>query len=153
MRLVEHGICRRRAPEHEARLLIFTGRNRPLEGKFFAVPQLVVLKGEDAAAGAGMTWSLGPAGADQRLGARWPLVRETPRVLLDVRGPQAAGLDPQGAGGRSPTINTARRRLPGLADPNTILRASVLRVMPELATTLHSDAIGKDFSFRSPISG
>ncbi len=132
--------------EREARLLIFTGRTGRWKG-IFAVHSWVVLKGENAA-----SWSrYDVVGWGQPVRTNgWPpdgrWYGNTPRVLLDVHGAQAAALIPK----VQATIADYRysragdyRVWPG-PNSNTFV-ASVLRVMPELDTTLPSDAIGKDF--------
>jgi hypothetical protein len=132
--------------EREARLLIFTGRTGRWKG-IFAVHSWVVLKGENAA-----NWSrYDVVGWGQPVRTNgWPpdgrWYGNTPRVLLDVHGAQAAALIPK----VQATIADYRysragdyRVWPG-PNSNTFV-ASVLRVMPELDTTLPSDAIGKDF--------
>ena len=132
--------------EREARLLIFTGRTGRWKG-IFAVHSWVVLKGENAA-----SWSrYDVVGWGQPVRTNgWPpdgrWYGNTPRVLLDVHGAQAAALIPK----VQATIADYRYSRAGdyqvWPGPNSnTFVASVLRVMPELNTTLPSDAIGKDF--------
>ncbi len=132
--------------EREARLLIFTGRTGRWKG-IFAVHSWVVLKPEDAA-----SWSrYDVVGWGQPVrtdgwapDGRW--YGDTPRVLLDLRGAQAAALIPKV---QAAIADYQYRRAgdyrvwPG-PNSNTFV-ASVLRAMPEVETTLPSNAVGKDF--------
>jgi len=132
--------------EHEARLLIFTGRTGRWKG-IFAVHSWVVLKGEDAAGWSRydvVGWGQPVRTNGWAPDGRW--YGNTPRVLLDVRGPQAAALIPkvQAAIADYQYSRAGDYRVWPGPNSNTFV-ASVLRVMPELATTLPSDAIGKDF--------
>ena len=76
--------------------------------------------------------------------ARW--FGDTPRVLLDVRGAQAAALIPKvkaAITSYSYSHDGDYRVWPG---PNSnTFTATVLRAVPELETTLPSNAVGKDF--------
>jgi len=132
--------------EQDARLLVFTGRTGRWKG-IFAVHSWVVFKGAGAT-----TWSrYDVVGWGQPVrsngwapDARW--FGDTPRVLVDVRGPQAAALIPK----VEAAITAYRynhfgdyRIWPG---PNSnTFTASVLRAIPELAVALPSNAVGKDF--------
>jgi Protein of unknown function (DUF3750) len=132
--------------EREARLLIFTGRTGRWKG-IFAVHSWVVLKPENAA-----NWSRYDVvgwGQPVRTNGWAPDGRwygDTPRVLLDVRGAQAAALIPKV---QAAIADYQYRRAgdyrvwPG-PNSNTFV-ASVLRAMPEVETTLPSNAVGKDF--------
>jgi hypothetical protein len=78
---------------------------------------------------------------------------DTPRVLADVRGPQATALIPKvKAAIEAYNYNHAGdyRVWPG---PNSnTFTATLLRAVPELAVTLPSNAVGKDFR-SSPFVG
>jgi len=132
--------------DRDARLLIFTGRTGRWKG-IFAVHSWVVFKPENAT-----SWSrYDVVGWGQPLRAngwapdgRW--FGDPPRVLVDVRGPAAAALIP-----KIKTVIAAYgyshfgdyRIWPG---PNSnTFTATVLRAVPELETTLPSNAVGKDF--------
>jgi Protein of unknown function (DUF3750) len=132
--------------EREARLLIFTGRTGRWRG-IFAVHSWVVFK-EDSAANWDrydvVGWGQPVRNNGWAPDSHW--YGNTPRVLLDVRGPQAAALIPKvQAAIAAYRYNHAGdyRIWPG-PNSNTFV-ASVLRAMPELETTLPSNAIGKDF--------
>jgi Protein of unknown function (DUF3750) len=132
--------------DREARLLLFTGRTGRWKG-IFAVHSWVVFKPENAA-----TWSrYDVVGWGQPVrrnnwapDGRW--FGDVPRVVADVRGPEAAALIPK--------VKTAiesysysnfgdYRMWPG---PNSnTFTAAVLRAVPELGTTLPPNAVGKDF--------
>jgi hypothetical protein len=76
--------------------------------------------------------------------ARW--FGDTPRVLVDLRGAEAAAVIPKiQAAIASYTYNNAGdyRLWPG-PNSNTFI-ATVLRAIPEIATTLPPNAVGKDF--------
>src|SRR5262245_36986103 len=89
---------------------------------------------------------LGPTAAHQRLAPDGRWFGDTPRVLVDVRGSAAAALIPKikaaiTAYGYSHFGDY--RIWPG---PNSnTFTATVLRAVPELETTLPSNAVGKDF--------
>jgi hypothetical protein len=76
--------------------------------------------------------------------SRW--FGNTPRILVDVRGPQATALIPKVQAAiveyRYNTFGDYRL-WPG-PNSNTFI-AAVLRAVPELAITLPSNAVGKDF--------
>jgi hypothetical protein len=132
--------------DRDARFLVFTGRTGRWKG-IFAVHSWVVVKPENAT-----SWSrYDVVGWGQPLrtngwapDGRW--FGDAPRVLVDVRGPAAAALIPK--------IKAAiaaygyghfgdYRIWPG---PNSnTFTATVLRAVPELETTLPSNAVGKDF--------
>jgi hypothetical protein len=132
--------------DRDARFLIFTGRTGRWKG-IFAVHSWVVFKPENAT-----TWSrYDVVGWGQPLRSngwapdgRW--FGDAPRVLVDVRGGEAAALIPK--------VKTAiaaygynnfgdYRIWPG---PNSnTFTAAVLRAVPELGTTLPPNAVGKDF--------
>jgi hypothetical protein len=132
--------------DRDARLLVFTGRTGRWKG-IFSVHSWVVLKPENAS-----TWSrYDVVGWGQPLRAngwapdsRW--FGDTPRVLVDVRGPAAAALIPKAKA----AISSYRygnfgdyRIWPG---PNSnTFTASVLRAVPELEATLPPNALGKDY--------
>src|SRR5262245_52849975 len=132
--------------EPEARLLVFTGRTGRWKG-IFAVHSWVVIKPENAT-----TWSrYDVVGWGQPLrtngwapDGRW--IGDTPRILLDVRGEQAAALIPK----VQATIANYDynqygdyRVWPG---PNSnTFTAAMLRAVPELGVTLPANAVGKDF--------
>jgi hypothetical protein len=123
--------------DRAARLLVFTGRTGRWKG-IFSVHSWVVLKPENAA-----NWSRydvvgwAPDG-------RW--YGDAPRVLLDVRGPQAAALiaKVQAAIAAYHYSRAGDYRIWPGPNSNTFV-ASLLRAMPEIETTLPSNAIGKDF--------
>jgi hypothetical protein len=132
--------------EREARLLIFTGRTGRWKG-VFAVHSWIVFKPENAT-----TWTrYDVVGWGQPVrtnnwapDGRW--FGDTPRVLVDVRGPEAQALIPKVKGAITAySYNHLGdyRIWPG---PNSnTFTATVLRAVPELAATLPPNAIGKDF--------
>src|SRR5438128_812717 len=132
--------------DHAARLLIFTGRTGRWKG-IFAVHSWVVFKPEDAT-----TWSRYDVvgwGEPMRTNGWAPDGRwfsDTPRVLVDVRGPAATVLIPKvkaAIAAYSYNHFGDYRIWPG---PNSnTFTATVLRAVPELETTLPSNAVGKDF--------
>jgi hypothetical protein len=130
----------------EARFLVFTGRTGRWKG-IFAVHSWIVFKPAGAT-----TWTrYDVVGWGQPLrtngwapDGRW--FGDTPRVLVDVRGPEATALIPKvkaaiAAYGYS---NFGDYRMWPGPNSNTFT-ASVLRALPELAITLPSNAVGKDF--------
>jgi Protein of unknown function (DUF3750) len=129
-----------------ARLLVFTGRTGRWKG-IFAVHSWVVFKPENA-----LVWTrYDVVGWGQPLRSngwapdgRW--FGDTPQVLVDVRGPEAAALIPKvKAAIKAYSYSRAGdyRIWPG---PNSnTFTAAVLRAVPELAATLPSNAVGKDF--------
>src|SRR5215475_11768968 len=132
--------------DRDARFLVLTGRTGRWKG-IFAVHSWIVFKPENAA-----SWSrYDVVGWGQPLrtngwapDGRW--FGDIPRVLVDVRGPAAVALIPKvkaaiAAYGYSHSGDY--RMWPG---PNSnTFTASVLRAVPELETTLPSNAVGKDF--------
>jgi hypothetical protein len=132
--------------ERAARFLVFTGRTGRWKG-IVAVHSWVVFKPENATA-----WSrydMVGWGAPLRSNGWAPDGRwfgDAPRVLVDVRGDAAAALIPK----VEAAIAAYRyshfgdyRIWPG---PNSnTFTAAVLRAVPELATTLPANALGKDF--------
>jgi hypothetical protein len=130
----------------EARLLVFTGRTGRWRG-IFSVHSWIVLKPENAT-----TWSRYDVvgwGQPVRMNNWAPdsyWFGNTPRVLVDVHGPQAAALIPK----VKAAIDAYRyhefgdyRLWPG-PNSNTFV-ATVLRAVPELAVSLPANAVGKDF--------
>ena len=132
--------------EREARVLIFTGRTGRWRG-IFAVHSWVVFKEENAANWDRydvVGWGQPVRNNGWAPDSHW--YGNTPRVLLDVRGPQAAALIPkvQAAIAAYQYNHAGDYRIWPGPNSNTFV-ASVLRAMPELETTLPSNAIGKDF--------
>jgi Protein of unknown function (DUF3750) len=132
--------------DKEARLLVFTGRTGRWRG-IFSVHTWIVLKPENAT-----TWSRYDVvgwGQPVRMNGWAPdsyWFGNTPRVLVDVRGAQAAALIPK----VKAAIDDYRynefgdyRLWPG-PNSNTFV-ATVLRAVPELGITLPANAVGKDF--------
>src|SRR5215471_741236 len=132
--------------DREARLLIFTGRTGRWKG-IFAVHSWVVFKPEGAT-----TWSRYDVvgwGQPVRNNGWAPdsyWYGNTPRVLVDVRGAEAARLIPkvQAAITAYQYNNAGDYRVWPGPNSNTFV-AHILRAMPELATTLPANAVGKDF--------
>jgi hypothetical protein len=132
--------------ESEARLLVFTGRTGRWRG-IFAVHSWVVLKPENASNW--MRYDVVGWGQPVRNNGWAPdshWFGNTPRVLLDLRGAEAAATIPK----VQAAIGTYQYNRPGdyriWPGPNSnTFVASVLRAVPELETTLPSNAIGKDF--------
>jgi Protein of unknown function (DUF3750) len=132
--------------DRDARLLIFTGRTGRWKG-IFSVHSWVVYKPEGASA-----WSRYDVvgwGNPVRMNGWAPDGRwygDAPRVLVDLKGAAAEAMIPKV---RS-AIEDYRyrnqgdyRMWPG-PNSNTFI-AAVLRTVPELATTLPPNAVGKDF--------
>ena len=130
----------------EARLLIFTGRTGRWKG-IFSVHSWVVFKPEGA-----RNWSrydvVGWGNPVRSNGwapdGRW--YGDIPRVLVDVRGDQAAKLIPRvqaAIAGYNYRNDGDYRVWPG-PNSNTFV-AAVLRAVPELAVALPANAVGKDF--------
>ena len=75
-------------------------------------------------------------------------------MLVDIRGAEATGADPEDRGGRARTISYANagdyRIWPG-PNSNTFV-ATVLRAVPELGVMLPPNAVGRDFRPR-PYAG
>jgi Protein of unknown function (DUF3750) len=132
--------------EPEARLLVFTGRTGRWRG-IFAVHSWVVLKPENASNW--MRYDVVGWGQPVRNNGWAPdshWFGNTPRVLLDLRGAEAAAMIPK----VQAAIGTYRYNRPGdyriWPGPNSnTFVASVLRAVPELETALPSNAVGKDF--------
>src|SRR5437773_2672262 len=132
--------------DKDARLMVFTGRTGRWRG-IFSVHSWVVFKPANAT-----TWSRYDVvgwGQPVRMNGWAPDSRwfgNTPRILVDVRGPQATALIPKVQAAieeyRYNMFGTYRL-WPG-PNSNTII-ATVLRAVPELAITLPSNAVGKDF--------
>src|ERR1700756_1327426 len=132
--------------EPEARLLIFTGRTGRWRG-IFAVHSWIVLKPENATSWTRydvVGWGQPVRNNGWAPDSHW--FGNTPRVLVDVRGPQATALIPKvQAAIDDYRYNTFGdyRLWPG-PNSNTFI-ATVLRAVPELGITLPSNAVGKDF--------
>lgn len=132
--------------EREARLLVFTGRTGRWKG-IFAVHSWVVYKPEN-----GDSWNRYDVvgwGRPVRSNGWAPDGRwfgNTPRVLVDVRGKEAAALIPkvEAAIRDYSYVNAGDYRIWPGPNSNTFT-ATVLRALPELETTLPANAVGKDF--------
>jgi hypothetical protein len=132
--------------DREARLLIFTGRTGRWKG-IFSVHSWVVFKPAGAAA-----WSrydvVGWGNPVRTNGwapdGRW--YGDTPRVLVDTRGAAAEAVIPkvQAAIKDYSYANDGDYRMWPGPNSNTFV-AALLRAVPELATTLPPNAVGKDF--------
>lgn len=132
--------------DRDARFLVFTGRTGRWKG-IFAVHSWIVFKPENST-----NWSrydMVGWGQPVRTNGWAPDGRwfgDTPRVLVDVRGPAAAALIPKVKGAIAAyryNHSGDYRIWPG---PNSnTFTAAVLRAVPELETTLPSNAVGKDF--------
>jgi hypothetical protein len=132
--------------ERAARLLIFTGRTGRWKG-IFAVHSWVVLKPENAANWDRydvVGWGQPVRNNGWAPDSHW--YGNTPRVLLDMRGAQAAALIPkvQAAIAAYRYSRAGDYRIWPGPNSNTFV-ASVLRAMPEVEITLPANAIGKDF--------
>jgi hypothetical protein len=132
--------------EPEARLLVFTGRTGRWKG-IFAVHSWVVYKQENGARWNRydvVGWGLPVRNNGWAPDGRW--YGNTPRVLVDIRGKEAAALIPKvEAAIKAYTYHNAGdyRIWPG---PNSnTFTAAVLRALPELEVTLPANAVGKDF--------
>jgi hypothetical protein len=140
------GMLPEAAADKEARLLIFTGRTGRWRG-IFSVHSWVVVKPENAT-----TWSRYDVvgwGQPVRMNGWAPdshWFGNTPRVLVDVRGAQAVALIPKvkAAIADYRYSNSGDYRIWPGPNSNTFV-ATVLRAVPELATTLPPNAVGKDF--------
>ena len=132
--------------DREARFLVFTGRTGRWKG-IFAVHSWVVFKPENAT-----TWSrydvVGWGQPVRNNGwapdGRW--FGDVPRVLVDVRGPEAAALIPRvkAAIADYSYNNFGDYRIWPGPNSNTFT-ATVLRAVPQLEATLPANAVGKDF--------
>jgi uncharacterized protein DUF3750 len=132
--------------DRDARLLVFTGRTGRWKG-VFAVHSWVVFKPERATAWSRydvVGWGQPVRSNGWAPDGRW--FGNAPRVLVDVRGAEAAAVIPKvkraiaGYGYR----NFGDYRIWPGPNSNTFT-AAVLRAVPELATSLPSNAVGKDF--------
>ncbi len=140
------GMLPKASAEREARLLVFTGRTGRWKG-VFAVHSWVVFKPEGAPEWSRydvVGWGQPVRNNGWDPDGRW--FGDTPRVLVDVRGAQAAALIPK-VETAIQSYNYANagdyRIWPG---PNSnTFTATVLRAVPELAATLPPNAVGKDF--------
>ena len=132
--------------DREARFLVFTGRTGRWKG-IFAVHSWVVFKPEGAAGWSRydvVGWGQPVRSNGWAPDGRW--FGDVPRVLVDVRGAEAAVLIPKvkaTIAGYSYNEFGDYRMWPG---PNSnTFTATVLRAVPELGITLPSNAVGKDF--------
>ncbi len=140
------GMLPNAAADHDARLLIFTGRTARWKG-IFSVHSWVVFKTEGATAW--IRYDLVGWGQPIRKNAWAPDARwygDAPRVVIDVKGAAAQALIP--AVERAIADYRYRnhgdyRMWPG-PNSNTFV-AAILSAVPALATTLPPNAIGKDF--------
>jgi hypothetical protein len=134
------------ASERDARIVMFVGRTGRWKG-VVAVHTWIVLKPEN-----GATWRRYDVvgwGNPVRVNGWDPDGRwfgNTPRVLLDLRGAEAAKLMPkvEAAIDAYPYDEPGEYRAWPGPNSNTFT-ASVLRAVPELGITLPSNAIGRDF--------
>jgi Protein of unknown function (DUF3750) len=137
----------------DARLLVFTGRTGRWKG-IFAVHSWVVLKDESATSWSRFDvvgWGQPVRTNNWAPDGRW--FGDTPRVLVDVRGRDAAALIPK----VKAAIAAYDYNQPGdywvWPGPNSnTFTATILRAVPELHATLPSNAVGKDFRSR-PYAG
>jgi hypothetical protein len=132
--------------DREARLLVFTGRTGRWKG-IFAIHSWVVFKPADATAWSRydvVGWGQPVRNNGWAPDGRW--FGDTPRVLVDVRGPEAAALIPKvkAAIAEYNYSNFGDYRMWPGPNSNTFT-ATVLRAVPELETTLPPNAVGKDF--------
>jgi hypothetical protein len=140
------GMLPQASADREARLLVFAGRTGRWKG-IFSVHSWVVFKPAGAA-----TWSrydvVGWGRPVRQNGwdpdGRW--YGDVPRVLVDVKGATAETLIPrvQAAIADYSYRNDGDYRMWPGPNSNTFI-ATVLRSVPELATTLPPNAVGKDF--------
>ena len=140
------GMLPKPAEHPDARLLIFSGRTGGLKG-LVAVHSWIVVKREGARAwtrydvvGWGNPVRLNGWAAD----GRW--FGDTPYVVADVRGKEAAALIPkiEAAVKEYRFANAGDYRMWPGPNSNTFV-ATVLRAVPELAVAMPPNAIGKDF--------
>jgi hypothetical protein len=132
--------------EPEARLLIFTSRTGRWRG-IFAVHSWIVLKPANAASWSRydvVGWGQPVRNNNWAPDSHW--FGNVPRVLLDVRGSEAAVLIPkvQAAIADYQYSHVGAYRIWPGPNSNTFV-ATVLRAIPEADTELPSNAIGKDF--------
>ena len=139
--------------DREARLLVFTGRTGRWKG-VFSVHSWIVFKPQN-----GTSWTRYDVvgwGKPVRTNGWAPDGRwygDTPRVVVDVHGAEAAALIPKVKQAiMDYRYNNAGdyRMWPG-PNSNTFV-ATVLRAVPELEATLPANAVGKDFR-RYPYAG
>ncbi len=132
--------------DREARLLVFTGRTGRWKG-IFSVHSWVVFKPEGASAWSRydvVGWGNPVRSNGWAPDSRW--YGDIPRVLVDVRGAEAARMIPKvqaAINGYNYRNDGDYRVWPG-PNSNTFV-AAVLRSVPELAVTLPPNAVGKDF--------
>jgi uncharacterized protein DUF3750 len=139
--------------DRDARLLVFTGRTGRWKG-IFAVHSWIVLKGENATSWTRydvVGWGHPVRTNGWAPDGRW--FGDAPRVLVDVRGEAASELLPK----VQAAIAAYDYNHPGdywvWPGPNSnTFTAAILRAVPELRTTLPSNAVGKDFRSR-PYAG
>jgi Protein of unknown function (DUF3750) len=134
------------AADPGARLLVFTGRTGRWKG-IFAVHSWVVFKSEGATEWSRydvVGWGRPLRSNGWAPDGRW--FGDIPRVIVDVRGAEAAGLIPRikEAIAAYDYANHGDYRIWPGPNSNTFT-ASILRVVPELRATLPSNAVGKDF--------
>lgn len=125
------------AADREARLLVFTGRTGRWRG-IFAVHSWIVLKPENSTSWSRFDvvgWGEPVRSNGWAPDGRW--FGDTPRVLLDVRGTEAAAIIPkvQAAIEAYDYSHAGDYRIWPGPNSNTFT-ATVLRAVPELATTL-----------------
>jgi hypothetical protein len=132
--------------DRDARFLVFTGRTGRWKG-VFAVHSWVVVKPEGATSWSRydvVGWGQPVRSNGWAADGRW--FGDPPRVLVDVRGAEAAALIPKvkaTIAGYSYNHVGDYRIWPG---PNSnTFTATVLRAVPELGITLPPNAVGKDF--------
>jgi hypothetical protein len=132
--------------DRDARLLIFTGRTGRWKG-IFSLHSWVVFKPEGAT-----TWSrYDVVGWGQPVrtngwdpDGRW--YGDTPRVLVDVHGAPATALIPKvKAVIKDYSYSKAGDYIVWPGPNSNTFTATILRAMPELETSLPSNAIGRDF--------
>jgi len=132
--------------DRDARLLIFTGRTGRWKG-IFSIHSWVVFKGANATTR--KRYDVVGWGAPVRSNGWAPDGRwygDTPRVLIDVRGDEAAALIPKVEAAIAAYRYNHLGDHPIWPGPNSnTFTATVLRAVPELATTLPPNAVGKDF--------
>jgi hypothetical protein len=139
--------------DRDARLLIFTARTGRWKG-IFSVHSWVVFKPAGAA-----TWNrYDVVGWGQPIrtngwdpDGHW--YGDTPRVLVDVHGAEAAALIPKVKAAIADYSYSKAGDYTVWPGPNSnTFTATILRAVPELETSLPSNAIGKDFRPR-PYAG
>jgi hypothetical protein len=132
--------------DHDARLLVFTGRTGRWKG-FFSVHSWVVFKTENA--GTWTRYDVVGWGQPVRTNGWVPDGRwfgDTPRVLVDVRGAEASALIPKvKAAITSYSYSHAGDYVIWPGPNSNTFTAAILRSVPELQATLPPNAVGKDF--------